>query len=145
MNPWFLLKHFGNVPALGLSVRQRLRRENPVVLSAMHHHGPSCRVWRPLLEGPLLACLGISICLAAVLAWSCFARPERTDPASVKAAPSGQRGWYFRSGQWLADARTISAMARWYFEAERAAALGPTNNSWSPLPSTNSAVLRRTA
>jgi hypothetical protein len=54
--------------------------------------------------------------------------------SSAASTPSARRGWYWFSGQWQADARTVAAAARWCLESSPTApGLAMTNGS---LPTT---------
>ena len=62
-----------------------------------------------------LACLGFLIALQLILA---IAERLKTSIANEIEHGSTRVGWYFRSGQWLADVRTFSAACQFVMEED---------------------------
>lgn len=85
--------------------------------------------------------------LFAILFASYTIPRQDTRPAPTPALRSGSakaaREWYFRTGQWRADAMTLVAVAKWCFEANPAGTQGPTVGGIQGLPNTNSAAVSR--
>jgi len=70
-----------------------------------------------------------------------FGKSETTSAGGVRSRGCG---WYFRSGQWRADARTLVAVARWCLEATPSTTAGTNLNFGLGLAHTNGAVVSRT-
>lgn len=89
-----------------------------------------------------MACLGALI--SVVIGWLVGAGAADATRANAGRPAADYGAWYLRSGQWLADARTVSSMTRWYFDVDDSKAGNLTNALILPPPATNAAALRRT-